>query len=326
MYFFNKKQAEQKELVDKYLNAICPDNLMEIAYNKLSKEEQKLLEGIPKNIQDFIVEQNDNIKRVENINTSLQGKIDYAQNIVGEKLPKRKTFDKDEELNLARQELNLLTSNKTIIDKERQKELVSKLSTELLNKENELISIRKIMEDSKKQYYSIKNSDTAHCPTCNHLLDQNKAIALLNMKKIAMEHYDKSVELDTKINELKQEIMIEKSKFYALDSNVNINNTEKIKTVERSIKILEEEKSEVDKFNALVDTKEKNVATAKKDISNFKKAKSTNKELIENLKKTKKVAQKLYITYIEQKVLLAKDYLKDVSIKFYSVLKGTRRN
>lgn len=50
MYFLGKKPTEQKELVDKYLNAICPNNLMEIAYNKLSKNEQKLLEGMPKEI------------------------------------------------------------------------------------------------------------------------------------------------------------------------------------------------------------------------------------------------------------------------------------
>ena len=67
----------------------------------------------------------------------------------------------------------------------------------------------------------------------------------------------------------------------------------------------------------------KNINAAKKDISNFNKGKSDNSTLIENLKETKKVAQKLYISYIEQKMLLARKYLKDVNIKFYSVLKET---
>ena len=35
------------------------------------------------------------------------------------------------------------------------------------------------------------------------------------------------------------------------------------------------------------------------------------------------MAQKLYISYIEEKMKLAKQYLKDVDIKFYSVLKTT---
>ena len=35
------------------------------------------------------------------------------------------------------------------------------------------------------------------------------------------------------------------------------------------------------------------------------------------------MAQKLYISYIEEKMKLAKEYLKDVDIQFYSVLKTT---
>ena len=41
------------------------------------------------------------------------------------------------------------------------------------------------------------------------------------------------------------------------------------------------------------------------------------------MNQSKKVAQKLYISYIEEKMKVAKQYLKDVDIKFYSVLKGT---
>jgi len=182
------------------------------------------------------------------------------------------------------------------------------------------------MKDSKKQYYAVKNSDTACCPTCNHILDQNKGIALLNLKNIAMGHYDKSIELTAQINELKQKLKMEKSSFYALDENANVNNTEKIKITQQNIKDLENKKAEIDKFNNTIDVKAKNIAAAKKDISNFSKAQNTNNKLIDNLKETKKVAQKLYITYIEQKMLLAKEYLKDVNIKFYSVLKGTRRD
>ncbi|MCI8397678.1 MAG: hypothetical protein HFJ52_08810 [Clostridia bacterium] len=323
MYFLGKKPTEQKELVDKYLNAICPNNLMEIAYNKLSKNEQKLLEGMPKDIQTYIADINSDIKRIEGINTSLQGKIDYAQNIANEELPERKVFEKDEELTLARQELSFLTSNQSIIDKENQKKLVSKLSDELLSKENELLAIINVMEETKKQYYAIKNSDTAHCPTCNHLLEQNKGLALLNMKKIATDKYDRSVELTLQVDKLKNSLMVEKAKFYAMDANVNANNTEKIRIVETNIKNLEAQKGEVDKFNNEIDVKLKNINAAQKDISNFNKGKSDNSKLIETLKKTKKVAQKLYISYIEQKMLLAKKYLKNVKIKFYSVLKET---
>ena len=56
LYFLSKKPAEQKEFVDKYLSDICPKNLMDVVYNKLSVEEQKLLEEIPKDIPTYITE------------------------------------------------------------------------------------------------------------------------------------------------------------------------------------------------------------------------------------------------------------------------------
>ena len=317
---YDELSSEGKEnFINQNLLNIC----MDIAFSNLSKKEQKLLEGMPKNIQDFILETNNNIKRIENLNATLQGKIDYAQNIVDEKLPSYKTFEKDEELNLARQELNLLTSNQTIIDKEKQQKLITKISEELLSKENELEATKKLMEETKKQYYEIKNSNTAKCPTCNHILDNNKTVALLNMKKLAMQYYDKNVDLSAQIEKLKMGLTVEKAKFYSLDANANVNNSEKIRIVEQNIKCLENEKSEIDKYNSIIDVKIKNIESAKKDISNFNKAKNTNSQMIDNLKETKKVAQKLYINYIEQKMCLAKDYLKNVNIKFYSVLKTT---
>lgn len=41
------------------------------------------------------------------------------------------------------------------------------------------------------------------------------------------------------------------------------------------------------------------------------------------MKDVRKIAQKLYISYIENKMQLAKQYLKDVNVQFYSVLKTT---
>ena len=320
--FEDLSEEGQENFVNQTITNIC----MDIAYSNLSEKEKNLLEGTPINIQDFISDTNDNIKRLENLNTSLQGKIDYAQNIVDDKLPEYKQFEKAEELNLARQELNYLTSNHTIVDKENQQKVVNQLSKELVSNENELVAIQKLMADSKKQYYDVKNSDTAHCPTCNQLLEANKAAALLNLKNEAMKYYDKNIKLTTQVNDLKMRLTLEKAKLYALDADVNVNTADKIKTVQQNIQKLENEKSEIDKYNSIIDIKSKNINIAKEDISNFNEAKSKNKMLIESLKETKKIAQKLYISYIEQKMILAKDYLKEVNIKFYSILKESRRN
>ena len=56
----------------------------------MSQEEQKLLEGIPQDIPTYISELNQDIKKAESYITSLNGKIDYAQNIADEKLPEAK--------------------------------------------------------------------------------------------------------------------------------------------------------------------------------------------------------------------------------------------
>lgn len=312
-------ETEKENFVNNNLLNVC----MDIALRNLSKEEQNLLEGMPTNVQEFITDTNDNIKRIESLNTSLQGKIDYAQNIVDEKLPVHKVFKKDEELEFERQELNFLTSNKSITDKENQTKVLNELSKELLENEKELEAVTKVMENYKKQYYEIKNSDTAYCPTCNHLLEQNKAYALLNIKKLAVQYHDKHTEITARINDLKMKFKLEKSKLLSLDTDVNGNNAEKISITEQNIKSLEEQKAEIERYNNEIDIKAKNIENAKKDISKFNKEKATNSQMIKNLKETKKVAQKLYITYIEQKMRMATDYLKDVKIKFYSTIKTT---
>lgn len=137
LYFLTKKPAEQKEMVDKYLNDICPDNLMEIVYNNLDEEEQKILDEIPQDIPTYISEINLDIKATENVISSLDGKIEYARNIASEKLPIRRIFDKDEELSFAEQELSYLKNNNQIVDKEKQKQVIQELEKDILNKETE---------------------------------------------------------------------------------------------------------------------------------------------------------------------------------------------
>ena len=69
--------------------------------------------------------------------------------------------------------------------------------------------------------------------------------------------------------------------------------------------------------------KQKEREGAKADIKKFEDEKNKYMINIENLKSAKKVALKLYISYIEAKMKLAKKYLKDVDIRFYSILKTT---
>lgn len=368
LYFLNKKPAEQKEMVDKYLSDIKPKEIfdkldkitqnillnkyykneerpynkltvdeqeefinfnmanicMDIAYNNLSKDEQSILEGVPTDIPSYISDLNADIKRSEAHISSLDGKIEYAENIANEKLPEYKTFEKDEELSLAEQELLLLNSNEKIVDKEKQKQVVEELENDILNKETEFNELENAMKTGKKKYLSIKNGEVCTCPTCNqYIQDESKQITVSNMYKDLMSKYDKRNLLETQIKELKFKLAMERCKYHSLKGDSTIEKSKRIVVVKENIKQLKQEKQDIDKFNSELDVKEKNIKDAKLDIDKFNSEKQIKVKFINTLSQAKKVAQKLYISYIEQKMKLAKEYLKDVDIKFYSVLKTT---
>ena len=161
-YYYMLSQKEQEEFINTHILNI----FMDIAYNNLSQEEQKILEGIPQDIPTYISELNQDIKKAESYITSLNGKIDYAQNIADEKLPEAKKFEKEVELSLAYQELDSLSNDKQIKDKENQKQKVEDLEKEILNISTEITELEKTMKSGKQKYLAIKNGTNCICPTC----------------------------------------------------------------------------------------------------------------------------------------------------------------
>lgn len=311
---------EQTEFINFNMFNIC----MGVAYSNLSKKEQSLLEGVPSDIPSYITELNSDIKRVDSHISSLNGKIEYAENIANEKLPHYKTFEKDEELSLSRQELAFLNTNEKLVDKENQKKVVESLEKEILSKETEFNELEQSMKSGKQKYLSIKNGSNCTCPTCNQKIqDESKNLTIQSMYNELVSKFDKRNLLETQIKDLKSKHAIERCKYHALEGNPTIEKQKRIAVVEESIKSLEQENQEIQKFNNEIAIKEKNISAAKADIDKFNSEKQEKNKFIDNLNNTKKVAQKLYIGYIEEKMKLAKEYLKDVDIKFYSVLKTT---
>ena len=368
MYFLNKKPAEQKELVDKYLSDVKPkvifdmqekqmqDRLLEkyyknkdkgfneltdtekeefindkmfsismdIAYNKLDKDERDLLEGVPVNIPAYISELNNSIKKAESKISSYDGKIEYAEEIANQELPEVKTFEKDEELSIARQELVFLNNDTNLTDKNKQKKVVEELEKNLLSKETECSEIENSMKAGKKKYLSIKNGEITKCPTCNQEIhDESKEKTIENLRESLFALYDKKNILDTEIKDIKLKLTMERCKFHSISGNPDVEKEKRIKTVQENITKLEYEKAEIDRFNNSISIKGNDIESALQDIKYFNLEKNTQLKLIDNLNQTKKIAQKLYILYIEEKMKLAREYLKDVDIKFYSVLKTT---
>lgn len=320
MPYSELKTKEQEEFINFNMFNIC----MDIAYNNLSKQEQSLLEGVPNDIPSYISELNADIKRTESLISSLEGKIEYAENIANQKLLEYKTFEKDEELLLAQQEFAYLNNNEKLVDKENQKKVVERLEQDILSKETELNELEKSMKSGKQKYLSIKNGTNCTCPTCNQLIEnESKATTIQNMYNDLVSKFDKRNLLETQINDLKSKHAIERCKYHALEGNPTVEKQKRISVVAESIKTLEQEKQEIQKFNNEIAIKEKNINGAKFDIEKFNSDKQQKIKFIDSLNNTKKVAQKLYILYIEEKMKLAKEYLKDVDIKFYSILRST---
>lgn len=319
-YYDMLSEEEKETFINQNMFNIC----MDVAYSNLTKEEQNILEGTPRNIPDYIAELNGDIKRSDSVISNLNGKIEYAQNIVNEKLPKAEIFEKDEELSLARQELAFLNTNQAIIDKEKQKQTVEKLQKEILDKETESNEFSKKMKDGKKKYLAIKNGECSTCPTCNQeIQDKSKAITIENLRNELVGYFNQNTKLQTELKDLELKLTIEKCNYHALEGDTTTEKSKRIAVIEQNIKALEDEKLQIEKINNEISLKAKTIANAKTDIANFNKEKQSHECCIEKLNQAKKVAQKLYISYIENKMNLAKKHLKDVDIKFYSVLKTT---
>ena len=161
-YFITKKPAEQKELINKYLPSVD----ITTVYEKLDSTEKRYLEGVPKNIIDYLKDLNTTKKMYEDKIKNLNGKIEYAENVVNTPIEEKKIFVKDEELSLARQELSFLSTNNSLFDKEKQKKIVDNLQNQISQMERQINDLDTKMKTGKKIYLSIKNESDVCCPMC----------------------------------------------------------------------------------------------------------------------------------------------------------------
>lgn len=319
-YFISRSTADQKALLDKYLPEI---DINEI-YNKLDDEDKSILEGCPRNVIQYIQELNDNKKIYEDKIKNLQGKIAYAENYISEKLDSSKTFDKQEELSLAMQELSFLKSDQKVEARKRQQKIVDNLNSQIITYQNQIDILNTNMIDGKKTYLSIKNESVSYCPMCKQKLsDEGRLVTIKNMKDSLENDYSKKIKLETELQELKRNLAVEKCKLYALGNENLDDQNNRTKELENQIKLLEQEKSEIDQYNTSINIKKENIQKAKDDIQIFKKNIDDLYDNIDSNKKAKDVAQKLLINYIEAKMQFATKHLKNVNIKYYTILKDS---
>lgn len=319
-YFISRSPADQKALLDKYLPEI---DIKEI-YNKLDKEEKSILEGCTKNVTKYIQELNDDKKMYEDKIKNLQGKIAYAENFIGEKLDTLKTFDKQEELSLAQQELSFLKTDQKAEARNKQLKIVENLNSQINLYQNQIETLTTNMINGKKTYLSIKNEPISYCPMCKQQLsDKGRLNTIQNMKTDLENDYSNKIKLETELQEIKKNLAVEKCKLYALGNDNADKQKTRITEVENQIKVLEKEKSEIDQYNTSINVKRENIQKAKADIQIFNKNIDELYNSLDSNKKAKDIAQKLLINYIEAKMQHATKHLKNVGIKYYTILKDS---
>ena len=319
-YFLNKRPAEQKELLEKYLPRVSLTKL----YNSLSEDEKKKLEGKPRNIKIYIKELNSDIKMATDKIKELSGKIDYARNIVDNTIIEdEQVFEKQAELDKAKDELSFLIANNAIGDKELQQRKVSELYTKIKKEQTKLEKLLDEMKKGKHKYLAIKSNDSiSYCPTCNQeIKDSSKILTIDNMKKDLTKKFNNSETLKKEIRDLGVELMKEKCKLHTFDGLSGSEKETSIKEIKSLIKELETEKEEIQIHNNSIELEKEKLESAKQDIATFKNEIAEQNKLIDSIKEAKKVAQKLHINFIEEKMKSVKKYLTNVNIKFYSILK-----
>ena len=317
-YFISKKPAEQKELLDKYL----PEIDISIVYDKLDNTEKALLESCPKNILEFISELNENKRITETKIGNLQGKIEYAQNIINSTvIEEEKTFEKAEELKFARMELSSLESEDTFT-KTRQENIVNDLNNQIVDKEKQIQDLTTNMKAGKQKYLQLKAEPVSYCPTCKQVLNpEGKLITINNMRTELEIAFESKQKLDIELMDLKSKHATERCKLHALEGKSNLEREKHIEELRSQIQELEQEQLEIERFNSSILSQKHTIDGAENDISLFSSQIMECSKLLENIKETKDVAQKLYINYIEEKMKFATKHLKNVSIKYYKVSK-----
>ena len=317
-YFLYKKPSEQKELLDKYLPKID----INIVYDRLDANEKALLEGCPKNITEFISELNESKRINETKIGNLQGKIEYAQNIINSTIiEQEKVFEKSEELKFARMELSNLESE-NLITKQKQETIVNNLNNQILDLDSRIQEITTNMKIGKQKYLQLKAEPVSYCPTCKQILNtEGKQITIENMKKELENAFETKQKLDLEIMDLKRKHATERCRLHSLEGKENLEKEKHIEELKMQIQNLEYEQLETERYNSSIISKKHTIESAENDISIFSNQIIELNKLLENIKQTKDVAQKLYINYIEEKMKFATKHLKNVSIKYYKVLK-----
>lgn len=316
-YFKELEPAEQKNIINQHL----PEIRFEDVLKKLDKSEQDKIFIKDGDVQKFIKDANIRIKDTEQKIIKKKGENEFAEKIIKEKIEAEKIFDKQEEIDLLLQE-------KEFLETESKQKLKCKLEEEYTQKQAEITNFQtkldKINDEGRKkriEYNKILSDPLAMCPCCNQPMNmESKRIASENKRQEMFKLADEQKEYKEKISQAQIEAVILKSKIYSLG---NKNNAVRIKEVDERLQLLENEKKEICDFNKMIELKKSNIEKTKKDVIKIISDLECLDEQLENYNLQIIIAKKLYCMIIQEKIKIAEQYMKNVRIQFYELIKST---
>lgn len=261
---------------------------------------------------------------MQNKVVTINGKIEYAQNIAFEELTPPSLFEKDEELSLAIQELDLIKKDKVLCDKASLEKDLAVLQKEELEINIEIADLDKQLQIGKKTYNAMLSEKAACCPVCKQLLnDKSKIEAKKQYKNNLLDLFNKQTKLKERYKQKHFDKVACEGKIFSLEKSSNIVSPETIKALEEQISQLQKEKQEHIRLQNEYTTKLQAIQKAKNDIQDLEKEIVLLNNSIESTKKQSEIAKKLYFNSIKEKMSTADKYLKDVKIRYYTIVKGT---
>lgn len=315
-YFKDSSPAKQKELMDKYLPIVNIEDVI----NKLEDYEKEKINNINGNIPQFITETNLRIKDAEKLITLKNGNIEYAKSIINEQIGEEKEFLKQEELDLLYQEKDFLETENQYNVREKLQNTIAEFEAEQMNIQNKL---DRVLESGKKvriEYNQILSNPFPTCPCCEQIIkNENKGIALENKRKEMFSLADNKKVLEDELSSINLKIIQSKMQL----NSIKETDKTRINEVIFNIAELEKEKSNINKFNQEIKLKVTNIEKAKQDVISLVAEIENLQENIEYYELQKIIAQKLYYMIIQEKMEIAKQYLKNAEIQFYELVKST---
>lgn len=319
-YFGSLKPVEQRKL----LREVLPNLTAEEAFFLLSPEEQKILEKPRVDLNGFTSDTNSKIRELEKEYSFNEGQIQTLTNIVLKEEGSKRDFEKEDELNLLKDEYENILENYTNFN-------LSDIENGIKSIDRRLKEIMREFEEQNDKYIREENklkelnSQKSICPTCKqeinhkqireHLINcQNKILRQIEQKTEGLKKEAKDL-TEQKISKKKLADELNTSEMQEISKRKNL--------IKQKIENLEKEKEKILIYNKEIEVLQKEIKEAKEKILIFRKAQDEIIEEIDLSKQQIRIANKLKILTIEEQMKKVKGYLDKVSIKFDEIDKST---